>query len=176
MFINIKLSKLFKVFFIFVTIIMAIFFFISIYRIILKCTDSSNSNKSEEVIKITSNNYTNVLKAVHDNLDAYIGKQIQFTGYVYRVFDLSDTEFVLARNMIISSDNKAVVVGFLCNYENASNFSDNTWVEVTGTINKGHYHGDIPIIEVTNINNVDCPTDEYVYPPDDSFIPTDSIL
>ena len=176
MFINIRLNKLFKIFFIIITIIMAIFFFISMYRIIIKSADSSSSNKSEEIIEITSNNYTNVLKAVHDDIDAYIGKQIQFTGFIYRVFDLSDTEFVLARNMIINSDNQAVVVGFLCDYKDASNFPNNTWVEVTGTISKGNYHGDIPIIEVTKINDVDCPTDEFVYPPDDSFIPTNSIL
>ena len=176
MFINIRLGKLFRYFFIVVVILMAIIFLISIYKVFAKSCNSSNSENLEDVIDITSNNYTNVLKAVHDNLDTYIGKKIHFKGYVYRVFDLSDTQFVLARNMIISSDNQAVVVGFLCNFNNASEFKNDSWVDVTGTITKGDYHGDIPVIEVESINNTDCPNDEFVYPPDDSFIPTNSII
>ena len=176
MFINIRLNKLFKIFFFFVVTLMAIFFLISVYRIITKSTNSSSSCESNDIIEITSNNYTNVLKAVHDDIDTYTGKKIKFTGFIYRVYDLTDTEFILARNMIISSDNKAVVVGFLCNYDNAQSFNNNTWVEITGTIAKGNYHGDMPIINVTEIKNTTCPNDELVYPPDDSFVPTNTII
>ena len=179
MFINIKLSKIFKIFFIIIAVIMLIFFGISIYKIYSKMaesnfvlTDTGNSN----VVEITSNNYTNVLKTVHENLNSYNGTKIHFTGYVYRVFDLTDTQFVLARNMIISTDNKAVVVGFLCNCDNANDFATNTWVDVTGTIIKGNYHGEIPIVEINEINQVDAPSDEFVYPPDDGFVPTNAIL
>ena len=54
-------------------------------------------------------------KAVHDNLDNYIGQQISFSGYVYRISDFESNQFVLARNMIISSDFQTLIVGFLCN-------------------------------------------------------------
>ena len=65
----------------------------------------------------------------------------------------------------------------LCEYDNAKDFSDNTWVKVTGEIYKGDYHGDMPIIKITNIQSVDKPSqEEYVYPPDDSYIPTSGIL
>lgn len=176
MFINIKLSKLFKYFFIIVVILMFAFFCVSIYKIFNKSRKSSKDFTSDEIVDITANNYTNVLKAVHDNIDTYVGKKIHFTGYVYRVSDLTDTQFILARNMIISSDNHAVVVGFLCNYKNASDLKNNMWIDITGTITKGNYHGDIPIIEVIEVNQVDCPNDEFVYPPDNSFIPTNSII
>lgn len=62
--------------------------------------------------ELNSSNYTNVLKNVHDNLDLYVGQNIKFTGFVYRLYDFSEDQFVLGRNMIISSDYKAVVVGF----------------------------------------------------------------
>ena len=62
-------------------------------------------------------------------------------------------------------------------YDEAKNFEDNTWVQVTGEIYKGNYHGDMPIIKVTDIKTVDKPSqEEYVYPPDDSYIPTAGIL
>ena len=78
--------------------------------------------------------------------------------------------------MIVSSDFQTVVVGFLCHSTIASNFKDGTWVEIEGTITKGNYYGDMPIIEVEKINPVQEPTDEYVYPPDDSFVTTSTVL
>ena len=101
------------------------------------------------VSEIQPKNYTNVLKTVHENIDSYVGKKICFTGYVYRVLDLQDNQFVLARDMIVSSNSQSVVVGFLCECDNAKNFTDNSWVKVTGIIVKGDYHGDMPIVKVT---------------------------
>ena len=120
--------------------------------------------------------YTNILKAVHDNPDEYIGQKIKFSGYVYRIIDFTEKEFVLARNMIVSSDFQTVVVGFLCNYNKAQDFEDGTWIEITGTIKNGTYHGEMPIIDVENIQKIEEPSDEYVYPPNDNYIPTSSFM
>ena len=142
-----------------------------------KSTRSNSCIPKNEVSQISPKNYTNVLKTVHENIDSYVGKKICFTGYVYRVLDLQDNQFVLARDMIVNSNSQTVVVGFLCEYDEAKNFEDNTWIQVTGEIYKGNYHGDIPIIKITDIKAVDKPSqEEYVYPPDDSYIPTAGIL
>lgn len=98
------------------------------------------------------------------------------SGYVYRVLDFSENQFVLARDMVISSDYQSVIVGFLCEADNAKDFENNTWVEITGEITKGNYHGDMPIVKVTEIKQVDKPNEELVYPPDESYIPTNGIL
>ena len=95
---------------------------------------------------------------------------------MYRVLDLKENQFVLARDMIISSDYQSVIVGFLCEYDKAKDFQDNTWIEITGEITKGNYHGDMPIVKITNINKVNKPNDEYVYPPDENYIPTSGIV
>ena len=116
------------------------------------------------------------MQSVHNELNSYIGQTIKFTGYVYRLYDFNEEQFVLARDMIISSDFQTVVVGFLCHSKNVSKFTDNTWVEIEGKIQKGDYHGEIPIIEISNIKQVEKPNDEFVYPPDDNFIPTSNYL
>ena len=97
---------------------------------------------------------------------------IMLAKILYRVLDLKDTQFVLARDMIISSNFQSVIVGFLCEYENAKSFEDSTWIELIGTITKGDYHGDMPIINVTKIDKIEKPSEEYVYPPDENYIPT----
>lgn len=149
------------------------------YKVFAGANSSSNSDKcisKNGVSQIQVKNYTNVLKAVHENIDSYVGLKINFTGYVYRVLDLQENQFVLARNMIVSSNSQTVVVGFLCECNNAKDFKNDSWVNVTGEIIKGDYHGDMPIIKITNIERAEKPSEEYVYPPDDSYIPTAGIL
>jgi len=136
----------------------------------------SKENREVEVQEIQPQNYTNILKEVHEDLNTYIGQKIKFSGFVYRLYDFERENFVLARNMIVSSDFQAVVVGFYCHCSEAVTLTDNTWVELEGTITKGEYHGEIPLIEVTKIHTIEKPNEEYVYPPSEDFIATSSIV
>lgn len=172
-------SKVFKIFFTFVVILLIFVMLFVVFRVF----KGSNNNTSfqvkdstqDDICEIQPSNYTNILKSVHENIDDYVGMKIKFSGYVYRVLDLNDNQFVLARNMIISSNYQSVVVGFLCSLEGAEQYNDGTWVEVTGEIVKGNYHGDMPILKITNITTINPPNEEFVYPPDDSYIPTFSM-
>jgi len=171
-------SKVFKYFFTGIVLLIIVIVIIVSFKIFNGANNASNSSCMPQgrVCKISTKNYTNVLKSVHDNIDEYVGIKINFVGYIYRVYDLNDNQFILSRNMIISSDFQYVVVGFLCEYENAKEFENDSWVELTGEITKGNYHGDMPIIKVTEIKKVDKPNEEYVYPPDESYIPTSGLL
>ena len=128
-----------------------------------------------EVTEISPNNYTNILKAVHDNIDSYIGKKIKFLGYVYKIIDFEENQFVLARDMLI--DSQGYVVGFLSEYDDIKNIEDGTWVEIIGIITKGKYHNqEIPILKINSLNIIKKPKDEYVSPPSETYIPTSATL
>lgn len=178
---NLKLngSKLLRYIVVFLCIIILILCSVAIYKIFgnaffrERVTDDL---KKGTVNEIDARNYTNILDEVHNNLDLYVGQKIKFSGFVYRIYDFSDEQFVLGRNMIISSDFQTVVVGFLCKSNLSKNFADNCWVEIEGEITKGDYHGEIPVINVTSMKQIDTPNDEYVYPPDDTYIPTSTVL
>lgn len=175
---NVKLnsSKMFKFLLLFIiafVVILCCFIGIKLYKESIKVKDEIKTNEFSE---LTNKNYSNILKSVHENIDTYVGQKIKFSGFVYRVYDLDKEQFVLGRNMIISSDFKTVVVGFLCHYKDAINLKDNTWIEIEGTITKGTYHGDMPILEITSVKNIEKPNDEYVYPPDENYIPTSVIM
>lgn len=175
--VSLNKTKIVKILFVIIAIVLICFFVFTSYRIFKEGMERNNAcNPSHDIIEITSSNYTNVLKTVHDNLDSYIGKKIKFSGYIYKLSDFADNQFVLARDMIISSDLKTLVVGFLCQYKDAKKFDTNTWVQVTGTIKKGSYHEAIPVIEITEMNQITKPSECYVYPPDDSFVPTVNIF
>lgn len=178
---NIKIngSKTFKYFFIGIVLLVVIIVGIVSFKVFHGASHSFQNSSclpQGNVAKLSVTNYTNVLKAVHDNINNYVGIQIHFTGYVYRVLDLKENQFILARDMVISSDFQTVVVGFLCECDNAKEFEDGTWIELTGKITKGDYHGDMPIVKTIDIKRVDKPNEEFVYPPDQSYIPTNGLL
>ena len=149
----------------------------SVYNILSKMEKNESSYIKDMVpesgvAKITPENYTNILKEVHENIDAYIGQKISFSGYIYRVNDFSDDKFVLARDMDIGN-NQTLIVGFLCSYNNAIEFDTYSWVEIEGEITKGTYNNqDIPIINVYNIEKIEKPENASVPVPDDSYVPT----
>lgn len=182
---NLKLNKknYGKLIIAFFSIICIILLGISISKILNEIKTESQkeiirdnySIPSPKIAELTAENYCNILKEVHENLKTYLGQKISFTGYVYRVADLKDNQFILARDMIINSKNQTVVVGFLCEYENAKELINDSWIKITGEITKGNYYGEIPIIKIKSVEEASIPTNPYVTPPSDSFVPTSII-
>lgn len=176
---NIKINAkaLVKILFVIIAIVVTIYFCISAYKIYSNSFKVKDEAVKTDIIYLSTENYTNVLKSVHDDIGSYVGKKICFTGYVYRTIDFKETEFVLARDMVISSDMQTLIVGFLCDSKKAKEFENESWVEITGEITKGNYHGEMPIVEINDIKQIEKPqSDIYVYPPDDSYVPTSSIF
>lgn len=176
---NVKLNGkcLVKILLVAIAIAVTIYFFVSAYKIYNNSFKVKDEIDEEKTMYLTAENYTNILKCVHDDIDSYIGRKICFTGYVYRLLDFKETEFVLARDMVISSDMQTLIVGFLCDSKNAQDFPNESWVEITGEITQGSYHGNMPIIQVKEIKQIEKPKDDiYVYPPDDTYIPTSAIF
>lgn len=130
---------------------------------------------SNDVANLTDENYTNILKQVHENLDTYIGQKICYTGYVYRVPEITKNQFILARDMQLENTNQTVVVGFLCTLPNAEDFDTYSWVKITGTIEKGYYFGDIPCINISEIEKISEPENCIVPSPSEKFIQTSVI-
>ena len=162
------------------SIFMLIVFGISVYRIFFTSGKFSIDDRlvPNEITEIQSENYTNILKAVHDDIDSYVGMKIKFTGYVYRLIDFKNNQFVLARDMFINKEKtQSVIVGFFSEYNKIDNFKDGEWIEVIGTIEKGKYHNkEIPIIKVIGVEETSEPKESFVMPPSDTYIPTSGIL
>ena len=71
---NVKLNsrKLFKVIFILMIIFAIVFCGFAIYRVIFKGNGTSPTNN--DIYQINSGNYTNILKALHYDMNTYIGQ------------------------------------------------------------------------------------------------------
>lgn len=162
------------------SIFMLAVFLLCIYRIFIKSGKFKLNDdiKSGNITKIEASNYTNILQAVHDNPDSYTGMKVNFTGYMYRLFDFDEEQFVIARDMFINNEKtQTVVVGFLCQYKDADDFENGQWVDLTGVIEMGKYHNkEIPILKVINMEETQKPDNELVNPPENSYIPTSGIF
>lgn len=175
---NVKVSRsgLFKSLMVILGIMVLALIAVVVFNIIGDIDHEKNliddSIPSSEVATLTPENYTNILKAVHNDIDTYVGQKISFSGYVYRVTGLKENEFVLARDMDVGN-NQTVIVGFLCSSEEAKNFETYTWVSITGEITKGIFNNaDMPILNITKIEKTNKPANDTVQMPDDSFVPT----
>lgn len=113
---------------------------------------------------LNTENFTEILKTVHDNIDENVGKTIKLSGFVFRLPDFRANYFVCGRNMLLDDEEK--VVGFLCTHTQDIELKDNEWVEITGAIVKGYYMTDMPIIQITNINKITAPANTFVKTPD----------
>ena len=118
---NVKLNSksIVKISFIILAIIVVIFFLISLYKIFSSTIKVNDSLDTPEVAYIQADNYTNILKSVYENVDTYVGQKICFSGYVYRNVDFSESQFVLARDMIMDNTQNKLIVGFLCSCKEA---------------------------------------------------------
>lgn len=179
--ISLSKSKIFKILlYIFVALlIIAVIFGIYSFINRFKRNFVNDSIQTAGVLEINSENYTSILKSSHENIELFLNKTIKFSGFVYRLYDFNDNQFVLGREMIISQNSqnqaKVVVVGFLCDYVDSAKFSDGTWVEIEGVISKGYYHSEIPVVKITSIAQTTAPENPYVYPPDATYIETESV-
>ena len=176
---NIKLNKkmIFKTVLGIMTIICISIGIAGVY-IVLNNMEEKETNQigncmpSSDIASIAPENYTNILKEVHEDIDTYVGQKISFSGYVYRVNGFSDNQFVLARDMDIGN-NQTLIVGFLCSCDKINDFKTYSWINITGEITKGTYNNsDIPILKITSIEETSKPENATVPIPDDEYVPT----
>lgn len=179
--ISIKKNKIIKIVTAIVISIVIISFLVWIYSTKNKSNAVyvKDEIKQPDVLELSSENYTNILKSSYSDIDNYIGKKIKFSGFVYRLYDFNENQFVLGREMVLSriseTQARVVVVGFLCDCQEASKYKDGTWVEIEGTIQKGFYHSEIPVLAITSIKETSVPDNPYVYPPDSGYVKTETI-
>ena len=156
-------------------VIICIIIMYSVYIVFFKSTATCDSIQNE-FLDLNETNYTNVLKSANEDIDSYIGKKVRVTGYVYRLIDFDETQFVVARDMRFNESSNSIIVGFLCESKEAQKFEDGTWIEVVGIIKKGRFTDDLAVLDVTTVKETNKPANIFVNPPDKTYIPTTNVF
>ncbi|WP_413380338.1 TIGR03943 family putative permease subunit [Alkalihalobacillus sp. 1P02AB] len=109
--------------------------------------------------------FLDVLALLHLRLDSYIGKEIEFTGFVHDDPSLEKGELAIARFAFTCCVADAIGYGFIVQSAEHSEHLNSGWVTVRGVIQTREYEGRvIPHIDVSEMVSVYQPELPYVYP------------
>lgn len=121
--------------------------------------------KAEDVIKVTDENYLEMMTVLDLYLEELVGHTIEIMGFTFREADMAQDEIVVARFAMTCCTADTAVYGLLSKGEETVNFATDTWIRVKGTITTSLYHDwVIPSINVETILEVPEPDSPYVYP------------
>ncbi|MEW4353668.1 TIGR03943 family protein [Streptococcus pneumoniae] len=119
---------------------------------------------NKDLITVTTENYMEVMEVIYDYPEEFVGKDLEFTGFVYNDPSESEKQF-LFRFGIIHCIADSGVYGLLTT-GNKEHFPDNTWIHAKGKIEL-HYHKQLgqslPSLAITSFERVHKPDNPYVY-------------
>ncbi|WP_163859428.1 TIGR03943 family putative permease subunit [Paenibacillus elgii] len=118
-----------------------------------------------DLITVKEDLFIETLTSVDLYLDRFVGKKLQLTGFVYRQEEMKSNQFVVARFSIQCCSADAAPFGVLAEYDRANTLADDSWVTVTGTIQKTKLNdADIMVLKVEKIAKAEPAKVPYVYP------------
>jgi putative membrane protein len=99
------------------------------------------------------------------DVSRYLGQQANVIGFVYHDERLNNKQFMVSRFAITCCVADAFAIGMVVNWDGSAQLTDNTWVDVQGTIDQIDINGETaPIIHAQSVTPVDAPEQPYVYP------------
>jgi uncharacterized repeat protein (TIGR03943 family) len=118
-----------------------------------------------DIINVKPEIFMETLSTIDMFKENFFGKKIELSGFVYREDDFQPNQLVVGRFAVSCCSADASPYGVLIEFPNAKAFAKDTWVKVTGTIEKGHYHdNDIFKVHAAKIEKIAAPKTPYVYP------------
>ncbi|MBU5256290.1 TIGR03943 family putative permease subunit [Tissierella praeacuta] len=136
----------------------------SIYSDIIDDKESSIYLEDGKII-LNEDNFINWIDELYINSDRYEGNTIELIGFVLKNNEFKQNEFVIARSMMVCCAADTQAIGFLCNYDKASQLEEGSWIKINGEINIIDNDDDrIPLIDIQSIKGVDKPENEFIYP------------
>lgn len=118
------------------------------------------------LIKITDENYLEVMELIYNYPSEFIGKKISYEGFVYKTPDGEKEDNFLFRFGIIHCVADSGVFGLLTHMPEGTNVKNDKWYKVEGTIQSDYYEPfkrDIPVVEVNTLTKIEAPKNQYVY-------------
>ncbi|WP_246096523.1 TIGR03943 family putative permease subunit [Paenibacillus sinopodophylli] len=97
--------------------------------------------------------------------EAFIGKEIEITGFVYREEDMGKERLAVSRFAMNCCSADALPYGLMINWPKALDYVDDEWVTVKGTLTTSTYmDNEIITLDAIKIERVKAPESPYVYP------------
>ncbi|EWG10268.1 TIGR03943 family putative permease subunit [Cytobacillus firmus] len=120
---------------------------------------------SAPAIKMDDKVFSLYYEEISKDIDKFIGREIEFQGFIYKEDGLDSNQLVISRFLITHCVADASMIGFLSEIEEAPELYDNMWVKVSGVIEKAAYNGtEMPMIKIKEWKEIEEPFIPYLYP------------
>ncbi|TVY06943.1 TIGR03943 family putative permease subunit [Paenibacillus cremeus] len=124
----------------------------------------------KDTIQVKEQGFMEILTAVDLYMDAFVGKKMEISGFVYREEGMPQNQFVVSRLAMSCCSADASPYGVLVESPIAKEFTKDTWVKLTGVIGKTTHDGnEIMKIDAKSIGKIKASDTPYVYPYTDEF-------
>ncbi|HWO96075.1 MAG TPA: TIGR03943 family protein [Bacillus sp. (in: firmicutes)] len=117
-----------------------------------------------ERITVPDETFIPLMNIFDRNPEAFAGKEIELTGFVYREPDFNENQFVIARFGLSCCVADASVYGMLGEVEGAEKLGVDQWVKIKGTLTTTEYNSiRLPYIKISKFEKIEAPPTPYVY-------------
>ncbi|MEX0415209.1 TIGR03943 family protein [Bacillus sp. C30] len=124
----------------------------------------TKSMLGQRKIQVEDKDYVQTMNIIGQDVNGFKGKEITFSGFIYNDKDVTGDKVVVARYGITCCIADASVWGMIVTGQNVKKFPEETWVKVTGLLDKTTYKGTLfPLVKVSKVEKINKPTDPYVY-------------
>ena len=100
-----------------------------------------------------------------DHIERYVGKTVQFVGQVLKPKSFPKDYFVPGRLAMTCCADDMAFLGFACEYDNAGDLKEKSWVKVTATVANEYwadYHGEGPVLHSVKVEAAKAPKEEVI--------------
>ncbi|HFU7085688.1 TPA: TIGR03943 family protein [Bacillus cereus] len=115
-------------------------------------------------IQVEDKDYVQTMSIIGQDVKRFKGKEITFSGFIYNDKDVMGNKAVVARYGITCCIADASVWGMIVTGQNVEKLPEETWVKVTGILDKTTYKRTLfPLVKISKVEKINKPTDPYVY-------------
>lgn len=100
-----------------------------------------------------------------DHIERYVGKTFKFVATIAKPEHFPADYFVPGRLAMTCCADDMAFLGFACQYDGASAFAEQDWVEVTAVVEQKYwedYKGEGPVLKATSVKKVNPPKEEVI--------------
>lgn len=124
----------------------------------------AKSMLGQRKIQVEDKDYVQTMSIIGQDVNGFKGKEITFAGFIYKDRDVTGNKAVVARYGITCCIADASVWGMIVTGKDVEKISEETWVKVTGILDKTTYKRTLfPLVKISKVEKINKPTDPYVY-------------
>ncbi|RSD29093.1 TIGR03943 family putative permease subunit [Mesobacillus subterraneus] len=118
-----------------------------------------------EIIQFNDSIYSSYYEEISSDINKFQGRKVSLNGFVYKEDSFSDNQLVVSRFLVTHCVADASIIGFLSEFPDAAKIEKDSWIKIEGIIENGTYMDTpIPLVKVTNWEEVSEPESPYLYP------------